>query len=213
MLPKCTRIAGRETVEDWLLVRDLLEREPSQSLLEDVFCRFFEGRINSRYFEPIRQIEKLIGKEGEGFAIVTLYCSIIEFLAAIRLGKKYRYLHPSSRKSLGPYEYSESKKLFVDFLLEEEPFSKIFKKKEDANDFYKSVRCGLVHEASTKGGWTIRITGKTGLPIDMHMKVVDRSRLESLFSDYFRLYKENFLSERPLQEGFFRKFDQLCEIS
>ena len=91
MLEANTRIAKTETVESWCVAREWLANDPTQEQLEDVFKRFLEGRLESRCSD-----------DGEGFAIVTLYCSIIEFLASIRTGQNYKYRHSKSARTRRP---------------------------------------------------------------------------------------------------------------
>ena len=55
---------------------------------------------------------------------------------------------------MGTYEYSSSSDIFISFLTNRMPFKDEFNK-DQARDFYISVRCGLLHEARTKNGWTI----------------------------------------------------------
>ncbi len=81
MLHESTWIAGRKTVADWLAFKDRLHGSDDPAIWNDAFTNFFEARLDSRYFAPIRAIEKLDQDIGEGFAIVTLHCSLIEFLA------------------------------------------------------------------------------------------------------------------------------------
>jgi hypothetical protein len=45
--------------------------------------------------------------------------------------------------------------LIISFLMTRTPFKEDFKTENMARDFYEGVRCGLLHEARTKNGWTI----------------------------------------------------------
>ena len=46
--------------------------------------------------------------------------------------------------------------MFVNFLSKREPFKQVFNEPL-AKEFYKNIRCPLLHEAATRGGWVIRI--------------------------------------------------------
>tara|TARA_R110000803_G_scaffold96237_7_gene164357 strand:- start:2378 stop:3019 length:642 start_codon:yes stop_codon:yes gene_type:complete len=207
-----TKIARDETVKTWRVAREVLAADPTREQLEDIFERFLGGRLESRYFEPIRKLNELCYDDGEGFAIVTLYCSIIEFLASIRTGQNYQYLDRKSSRKVRPDEYCDSKRMFVDFLRKQAPFKEVFQTKRDAKDFYKNVRCGLVHEARIKGNWRIRSKGNSKVAIDVAKKKIYRRLLPDLFSDYIASYKDQFLLSKALQESFLRKFDYLCEL-
>lgn len=50
-----------------------------------------------------------------------------------------------------------SKKMFVDFFKSETNF-KLFEKKTDL--FYSKVRCGILHQGETTGGWILLRKGK-----------------------------------------------------
>jgi len=151
-LPDDTRIAGLKTVADWTAMKGQLAACNGLEIWEKAFRDFFEARLDSRYFKPIEALEQMNQYSGEGFAIVTLHCSLIEFLASTLEGKTYRYSR-NGNPPLGEFEYSNSRDMFVSFLKKNEPFKGMFSKNGAAEDFYASVRCGLLHEARTKGRW------------------------------------------------------------
>src|SRR5690348_13665043 len=75
----------------------------------DEVIDLFKQRIDNFYFDPIQKILNPNLKKGEGFAIVTLHCALIEMLAAFKYGK----IHNRSKKPTDPsYEYKESDKYF-----------------------------------------------------------------------------------------------------
>jgi hypothetical protein len=47
---------------------------------ETAFQDYFLDRIQLRYLAPIELLQQLDAKQGEGFAIVSIHCSLIEFL-------------------------------------------------------------------------------------------------------------------------------------
>lgn len=209
MLPDNTRIAGAKTAADWKAIKSQLENCSDPSIWEKAFEDFFEARLSSRYFEPVRAIEKMGSDVGEGFAIVTLHCSLIEFLAATLVGKTYRSRR-NSDPPLGELEYSNSRDIFVEFLVNHEPFSAMFTQSDTAGDFYVSVRCGLLHEACTKGQWRIRVCESAALAIDANAKVVYRNKMQAAFNQFVTWYKKQLPGDAELQKAFIRKFDSLC---
>ena len=69
---------------------------------------------------------------------------LLEFLAAVEFGKKYT----GNNNDMPPDKYNKSAKLITQFL------SKKFNDKinsEGRGRIYGHIRCGLVHEAGTKG--------------------------------------------------------------
>lgn len=213
-LDKDVRIAGDKTVGDWLDLRPRLQRGDDFGAWQKAFDEFFKGRMESRYFEPINALQKL-PNQGEGFSIVAIQCSLIEFLQATREGLKYVIKKPDPNK----FEYSRSKDLFVKFLTSADPFDKIFICNCmhhkfgclcKAEDFYEGVRCGLLHEARTKKGWTIRVEAGEGPCIDFDKKVVYRDQLQDRFRHYVDAYGAELKTKEPLRTALIRKFDDLC---
>jgi hypothetical protein len=209
MLPDDTRIAGRNTVADWKAMKVRLEASACPKTWTEAFDDFFRARLESRYFEPVRAIEKMGSDVGEGFAIVTLHCSLIEFLAATLVGKSYRYRR-NGDPPLGEFEYSDSRGIFIEFIVNREPFRTIFTNSDTAGDFYASVRCGLLHEARTKGQWRIRTCESAALAIDANAKVVYRNKMQAAFDQFVTWYKGRLFSDAEFQKAFIRKFDSLC---
>lgn len=205
-----THIAGEKTVADWDAMRGGLTGSSDPAAWTDAFEDFFKRRLEKRYFEPIRAIA-VIGKDaGEGFAIVALHCSLIEFLAATLKGETYKF-QKNGKPPLNRFEYSNSSKIFVDFLESNEPFKSMFSKAGTALDFYKSVRCGLLHEARTKGRWKIRVSGSAAQAIDVNGRVVYRDKMQGVFDQFVDWYGRQLPKDAKLQQAFIRKFDSLCD--
>lgn len=209
-LPDETWIAGKKSVKNWMDMRGRLTGSPDKAAWTEAFTDFFKVRIESRYFKPIRAIENIKECVGEGFAIVSLHCSLIEFLAATLKGKMYKYQRNKERP-LCQFEYSNSSDMFVDFLEGNEPFKSMFSKAGTAREFYTSVRCGLLHEARTKGLWRIQVCESATHPIDVDGKVVYRNKMQAAFCQFVESYGQQLPMDAPLQEAFIRKFDSLCE--
>lgn len=92
-----TRIAGEFTVADWKNAKKLLNEDPTKKsgdektkLWDEAFEKFFRTRIETRYFGPIRLLQEMNKNNGEGFSIVTIQCSLIEFFASTIEGKGYK---------------------------------------------------------------------------------------------------------------------------
>jgi hypothetical protein len=145
---------------------------------------------------------------GEGFSIVAIQCSLIEFLESTIQGKRYRFRRNGDPR-LGPYEYSISSGIFESFLVNRPPFNREFTQPV-AQDFYESVRCGVLHEARTKNGWTISAKSKNRTVIEPNLKIVYRDNFQSALLDFVEWYKRELPSTRDLQEAFVRKFNSLC---
>lgn len=206
-LPADTRIAGKKTAADWTAMRDRLSDSPDTAIWTEAFKDFFRTRLESRYFEPIRAIAATGQDAGEGFAIVALHCSLIEFLAATLVGKSYKHRRHGPP---GQFEYSDSGDIFVKFLQNNEPFKSVFAKEGAAWDFYDSVRCGLLHEARTKGRWRIRVCESATYAIDVDGMVVYRNKMQAAFDHFVDWYGQQLPTNVELQQAFIRKFESLC---
>ena len=206
--PDTTKIAGAKTVADWKALCAELDAAPSKELWKKAFDDFYLARLETRYFTPIKTLEKNAMQRGEGFAIVAILCSLVEFLESTLQGKTYRYRRKGD-PPLKIHEYEKSGEIFENFLATRAPFSNVFD--EDlAKDFYTNVRCGLLHEARTKGGWLIRTGKDTGPMIDPTNRIIDRKSLQKGFGDFLDSYKSSLLADQERQGAFKRKMFSLC---
>ena len=199
-------IAGSKTAKDWDLARAKLingQEVEWRTAIDD----FFVQRLELRYLNPIKILQDAGTLRGEGFSIVAIQCSLIEFLESTYQGKNYRY-SPKRNKS-APYEYSSSKDMFVAFLLHREPIKGTFSRAQ-AIDFYEGVRCGLLHEARTKNGWRIRARASTPTIVaDVASKILYRDGFQRALLAHVERYKNLVPFHSELQKAFIRKFDSL----
>ncbi len=225
------KIADQYTVADWEAMKTILVRKKDKEIStvlnlefigqaddwEKAFNIFFKRRIETRYFEPIRLLQKHGENKGEGFAIVALQCSLIEFLASTREGKNYKHLKEG--EELGEFEYEKSAKLFKnflkkDFLENKELASPVFSNSR-ADSFYCDVRCALLHSAHTKGNWKIIAESEDDNIISWadknSEKILYRNNLQNAFEQYINDYGKKLKTCKCLQAAFIRKFDNLCE--
>lgn len=107
-------------------------------------------------------------------------------------------------------EYSSSSDIFVSFLVNRTPFKNDFSNGNSARDFYEGVRCGLLHEARTKNGWTIWAKSGDGKTADANQKIMYRNNFQAGLLTFVEWYKSTLLTDKALQEAFIRKFDSLC---
>lgn len=197
-------ISPTKRASDWRDVRKNLTPGSNPQLWKKVQRDFFASRISERYLRPIEQIQGDGRFRGEGFAIVALQCSLVEFLESTLQGKNYRLKKP------GEHEYSDSGKMFKSFLQHREPFSADFDG-ETSKSFYEDVRCGVLHEARTKKGWIIRAGNFSNRIIDGDNRIVYRDAFQNALGTFFKWYALALPTEVKLQEAFRRKWDGLCE--
>jgi hypothetical protein len=142
--------------------------------------------------------------EGEGFSILAIICSLIEFLESTIQGKNYRWRRPSDN------EYSSSKNMFISFLCTRHPFSAAFDP-QLAERFYVGVRCAILHEARLKDGWSLVANGPAGVIINPDELILYRVNFQDALIKCIDWYGTALQLDRTLQEAFVRKFDSLCD--
>lgn len=114
---------------------------------------FVERRFLERYIKPVS------GADRHGFSIMAICCLMIESLISFRRGW-------SATEENGD-------QVFAAFFGMHDEFGDL---EPVADRFYGHVRCGLLHQAETTGGWRIR--RDSGLLFDAGTKTVE--------ADHFR---------------------------
>lgn len=171
---------------------------------EKAVMDFYRGRLQSRYLDAITSIRESGKGQGEGFAVMAIQCSLIEFLESCYQGINYKFKKPQR-----PHEYKGSGKLFVSFLTKRPPFKAKFTPAL-AREFYESVRCGVLHEASTKGAWRIWMSSGSAKIIDPDKRIVFRDDFQNALETFIENYCAQVVSSPKLQRAFVRKFNYLC---
>ncbi|MFN3969282.1 hypothetical protein [Flavobacterium sp.] len=218
-----TQIAGNLTIKDW---EDLVGKEDEDLKINyennkkwGLAFHFFEERIKTRYLNPIQAVLNIDLNTGEGFAVINLQCSLIETAESFINGYKYEYpdfIMPSG----GKYKKG-SVGIFKSFFDNREPFKSL---KINGEDFYKSIRCALLHETQTKNNWKIKQDfEKKGKSFEDEdgFKIIYRENfqrdLEALIYNYKNAIingeKFNGISACELRENFITKFNHICKQS
>lgn len=205
-----TKITGKKTIQDWIDLRSKIDSsQDDKGLWEEAFDEFLYNRIETRYLNPIKAIGELKDYLGEGFSIATIQCSLIEFLETTITGETYQLRSPDPHK----FEYKNSKAKFIHFLESRPPFDGVFDH-NSAKGFYENVRCGLVHEAQTKGKWLVRVDNVTDL-IETKANgtiVYDTDKFQTLLEVFLKKYKENLMNDPNLQAALRRKMNVICRL-
>jgi hypothetical protein len=132
------------------------------------------------------------------------------------MGQSLRIRLNYNLSARGEYEYSRSADIFTSFLTDAEPFKSSFNNDDSAIDFYKNVRCALLHEACTKDGWLIKaqktMTDSIAA-VDVSKKIVWRNNLNDVIKEYLVSYGIELRTDHQLQAAFIRKFDHLATVS
>jgi hypothetical protein len=199
-------IAGRKRASHWRAFEHALIPGGNAAPWKKAFKTYFQARLSYRYLKPITALQQDGTMAGEGFSIVAIQCSLIEFLESTLQGKTYVRGHVANPL----HEYAKSGAIFEAFLVTRPPFNREFGPVL-AHDFYESVRCGVLHEARTKNGWTISAKSKNGIIVEPKLKILYRDNFQAALLDFVEWYKRELPTRRDLQEAFLRKFDSLCK--
>lgn len=216
----------------WTNIRDRIDQSYQYDDVWNEAIAVFDSRLKSKFFNPIQTIINKREIDGAGFSIVFVQCALIETFAAFRIGKNFS----DDRNSNTPhYEYFKGASIFKDFLRTANIFKDHFWKINSKNkistdipyasaDFYISVRCGLMHEARTKGNWLIRATPKTisaktdplFIVSENGNYIIYRTVLHYRLLHYLETYKDELRQDSQvaalLRRNFARKLDHLFDF-
>jgi hypothetical protein len=218
---------------DWDKLRKKLNQNYNYDNTWEEAIKLFENRLKRKFFDPIQLIINGKALKGEGFAIVTVQCALIEMLASFRQGKIFNH---NKNANSPKFEYKESQKMFTSLLQTASIFKDNFwelnnnneiviNKPYNSEDFYKNVRCGLMHEARTKMNWHITATPLTKsiknekkfiLTENGKIKIyrtILHHRLLDYLVEYGNELRNNTNQNKTLRKFFARKLDNLFEYS
>jgi len=86
-------------------------------------------------------------------------------------------------------------------------------RRPSSQGFYKSVRCGVLHEARTKGTWLIHAKSESSLIVDRNGPdgpILYRDDFQEGISTFNKKLLRRCPQNIPLQQAFIRKFEHLC---
>lgn len=210
---------------DWLNLRDQIlsnrhDRFNRNSLWSNATTLFLNS-LSNKYMTPLRRAGNRGNQSGEGYLIISSLVIVIEVLAGFRRGMIYK--NPVENRDL---EYNNSKGLLVQFLKNNEIFSRVFDNlnsfadpnTEDVyEDFYLNVRCNLLHGGRLNSNWTISSRNsnvvddvefikyeneKMVIYRNIFVKIVDQ-----YISEYIGLLNDNDRIYNSLRRKFAIRFD------
>lgn len=210
-------IAGHLTIENWKELEKKLN--PDNNIYWDEAYEYFETRISTRYLKPIDSILNLNSNKGEGFAVVNLQCSLIETVECFingwihqKIGRNYVW-----RNNITSETKNRNEDVFISFFREREPFKSMVPE-INGSDFFKDVRCGLLHETQTKKGWKIKTNGSNNSVVG---KTIYRESFHNDIETVIKNYKTAIINCEKygeiegtvLRKNFISKFNHICELS
>lgn len=135
MLPADPSSAGGFELAKNITVKQYREWETAAE--RDKLADFVIRRFGGRYFEPL---ERLPNNGKSGFSIIAICCLSIEAYESFKRG----WENTKNRSELA----------FCSFFDTEARFAVL---QGLAATFYKHVRCGILHQVETTGGWRIHL--------------------------------------------------------
>ena len=176
-------------------VEELLKSGETKQLV-----KFLRKRYKERFFRPIKCLRSAKKNyEGYGFSIMALCCLLIETIQCYRVGLpttgtgNWKYLDKMQNKKndkipqrwrLKKSSRMSGQKAFHCFFAHNQEFFLHI----DGVSFYKNIRNGLLHQAQTKGGWTINVKGSEVCDLgetNIHRDFFAQG-LEKCFKSYLR---------------------------
>ncbi len=176
-----TTILCKSKGEDGYTIADFKEdmkNGDKESLADFIYKRFSE-----RYILPFESIADT--KKKNGFSIMAVACLMIEALESF-----YQGLEDTKKIS---------KDCFKSFFSHCEEL-KAFKGLEF--DFYKNVRCGILHQAETRSGWKIRRLGEL---LEKNSKTINATEFLKQLKKYLIRYSKE-LKMHDLKDDIWLKF-------
>lgn len=134
-------------------------------------------RFTERYFSPLTielhfpDKKKEIQDLKHGFATMAICCLMIETLQSFRNG----WSNSRGKSELAFCQFFDQNSNFIEF-------------RGQSSNFYKSVRCGILHQGETTKGWRIR---RKGFLFNQETKTINATK----FHQQLFISLENYSSD------------------
>jgi hypothetical protein len=178
--------------------------------------QIFKDRLEYRFLGAAKALidaDKHQSTRRFGFSIMALDCLLIETLAQF-----YQGLKTSDQARCKEGHHLSNAEFFTGFLCRDSHrLKEIFNTDQKARLFYKTIRCGILHQGETIGGSKIVTTGNdilhvvnqpTGLVINRTL--FHNFLVEIEIGAYYKLLEDN--SRPEYRQNMIRKMDYICRI-
>jgi hypothetical protein len=145
---------------------------------------FLRHRLRERYVDPVL---KMGAEDKNGFPIMAISCLLIEAFETFEQG--WDSTEGKVRSPLAFCYFFDREERFHDF-------------KGHGQTFYKQVRCGILHQGETTGGWTIRREGDL---FESRLKRLNATKFHGRLEDVINDYCDR-LKTQPLESQIWRNF-------
>jgi hypothetical protein len=159
--PELTELATNFTVRDYKDARD--KAKDSDVVEKNRIADAIRLRFRERYIHPASD-----PKCKHGFTMMAISCLMIEALESFRQGWKDTNGRDKGKSAF--CYFFDSHDRFKDF-------------RGSSQQFYKNVRCGILHQAETTGGWRITRNTKETPFFDPESLTINATRFLKNLSD------------------------------
>lgn len=159
-------------------------RELEASNSREEIGKFLIERFDERYFRPIED-----SPSRHGFAALAISCLVIETLESFYQGR------PDTRNA--------SAQMFREFFGRDTPLKPL----GEGDWFYRDIRCGILHQSESRGGWKVRQKGKL---VDSKEKAINASAILRSLKRAVAQYAENIRTDDELWKNLKKKMHAVC---
>ncbi len=157
-------------------------------------AEFIYERFNERYIEPFDAI--IDKKKKNGFSLMAISCLMIEALETFWQGLDDSRKKENKEKIWGG-------DFFEDFFSHCDELREV---KGIGSDFYRYIRCGILHQAETTGGW--KISRKEEAPLlERATRTVNATKFFNQLKKYLKSYRTE-LETQELNSDIWVKFNK-----
>lgn len=147
--------------------------------------QFLVQRFDERYFRPIED-----SPSKHGFAVLAVACLVIETLESFYQGRS------DTRGG--------SAKVFRDFFARDTTLNVLG---GEGNWFYDNIRCGILHQSETRGGWRVL---RSGPLLDTQAKTINATAIFRALRWEVRKYAQKIRTDEQLWQNFCKKMSAIC---
>jgi hypothetical protein len=151
---------------------------------------FVEQRFTERYIAPMR----VDPKKKNGFTIMAISCLLIEAIESFYQG--------------WPDSNGKSSLAFCNFFDRNEGFAFM---RGQGQSFYKNVRCGILHQGETTGGWHVR---RSGPIFDKKTKTINAKVFHDEIARVLKIYCDELRRSdwsAPIWRALRKKMRSVCK--
>lgn len=177
-----TMLSSRVSVADYKKMEESRDRK--------AVAEFMRDRMSERYIEPMHvDLEKK-----NGFTIMAVSCLLIETLESFIQG----WPDTKNKSQLAFCKFFDRNGGFY-------PFG------GESQNFYKHVRCGILHQGETTGGWHIR---RSGALFDKRTRTINAKLFHDEVAKVLKCYcteLQNSDWSAPIWQSFRNKMRSVCK--